>query len=114
VTAIRPAVGRVRGSALDASGVRRVQVALRGRRTKAGCRWWVPARKRMSVGRRSCKRPRWKTAELTATKSGVRWLVKLGAQLPAGRYRVLVRGLDKLGNSSRLTSGKSTAVRVGR
>ncbi len=114
VTAVRPALGRVRGSALDTSGVRRVQVALRGRRTKAGCRWWVPSRKRMSVGWRSCKRPRWKTAELTVTKNGARWLVQLGAQLPAGHYRLLVRGLDKRGNASRLVSGKSTVVRVGR
>jgi hypothetical protein len=114
VTAIRPALGRVRGSALDTSGVRRVQVALRGRRTKAGCRWWVPSRKRMSVGRRSCEQPRWKTAELTVTKNGARWLVQLGARLPAGHYRLLVRGLDKRGNASRLVSGKSTVVRVGR
>jgi hypothetical protein len=68
----------------------------------------------MSAAPRSCTRPRWKTAELTITKKGAGWVVELGGRLPAGRYRLLVRGVDKRGNASRLVSGKSTVVRVGR
>jgi glucose/arabinose dehydrogenase len=111
VTAVNVRRGRLRGSALDASGVRVVRVALRGRRAQAGCRWWVPARARMSVGRRSCERPRWLTAKLTATPGGARWLARLGAPLPVGRYRLLVRSVDELGNRSELDSGPSTRIR---
>jgi hypothetical protein len=103
--------GRLRGSALDASGVRVVRVALRGRRTQAGCRWWVPGQARMSLGRRGCERPRWLTAKLTAMPGGARWLARLGAPLPVGRYRLLVRSVDKLGNRSELGSGPSTRIR---
>ena len=111
VIRVRPARGRVRGLALDPSGVRRVQVALRGRRSQAGCRWWVVRLERMSLKRRSCKRPRWLTASLTATKDGARWLARLGAPLPVGRYRLLVRSRDELGNRSELASGPDTLIR---
>jgi glucose/arabinose dehydrogenase len=114
VTAVSSRRGRLRGSARDPSGVRLVQVALRGSRGKAGCRWWIPRLERMSVSRRSCRRPRWLAAELTATKGGARWRAKLGGSLRAGRYRVIVRAFDTKGNRSRLDSGPSTLVRVRR
>jgi hypothetical protein len=68
----------------------------------------------MSIGGRSCRRPRLLAAELTATKGGARWLAKLGGSLPAGRYRIVALGSDKLGNASRMGSGPSTVVRVKR
>jgi len=111
VTAVNLRRGRLRGSALDASGVRVVKVALRGRRTRAGCRSWVPGRARMSLGRRACDRPRWLTAKLTATAGGARWLARLGAPLPVGRYRLLARSADELGNRSELRAGPSTRIR---
>jgi len=111
LTAVNVRRGRLRGSALDGSGVRVVRVALRGRRTQAGCRWWVPDRAWMSVGRRACERPRWLTAKLTATPGGARWLARLGAPLPMGRYRLLVRSVDELSNRSELGSGPSTRIR---
>jgi glucose/arabinose dehydrogenase len=111
LTAVNLRRGRLRGSALDASGVRVVKVALRDRRTRAGCRWWVPGRARMSLGRRACDRPRWLTAKLTATAGGARWLARLGAPLPVGRYRLLARSVDELGNRSELRSGPSTRIR---
>ena len=111
LTAVDVRRGRLRGSALDASGVRVVRVALRGRRTQAGCRWWVPGQARMSLGRRGCERPRWLAAKLTAMPGGARWLARLGAPLPVGRYRLLVRSVDRLGNRSELGSGPSTRIR---
>jgi glucose/arabinose dehydrogenase/PKD repeat protein len=112
LTGVSPRRGRLRGLALDASGVRAVRVALRERRSDGGCRWWIPRLERMSAGRRSCKRPRLHAAELTATDGGARWLAKLGGSLPAGRYRVVVRALDNAGNKSRLRAGPSTLIRV--
>jgi len=114
LTGVNARRGRLRGSALDASGLRLVQVAVRGPRTKAGCRWWVPRLERMSVGRRSCRRPRWLAAELTAKGGGVRWLAKLGSALPVGSYRIVVRAFDVRGNGSQLGSDKRTLVRVKR
>lgn len=111
LTKVNARRGRLRGSALDVSGVRLVRVALRGRRTRAGCRWWMPRLDRMSVGRHDCERPRWLAAELTATQEGARWLAKLGAPLPVGRYRLLVRSRDELGNRSELGSGPDTLIR---
>jgi hypothetical protein len=46
LTSVNVRRGRLRGSALDASSVRLVRVALRGRRTQAGCRRWVPGQAR--------------------------------------------------------------------
>jgi PKD repeat protein len=114
LTGVSARRGRLRGSALDASGVRAVQVAVRSRRRADGCRWWIPRLDRMSIGGRSCRRPRLLAAELTATKGGARWLAKLGGSLPAGRYRIVALGSDKLGNGSRMGSGPSTVVRVKR
>jgi hypothetical protein len=114
VVRLRPRLGRIRGSALDPSGVRRVRVALRGRRSKAGCRWWVARFERMSLRRRSCTRPRWLTARLTKTNGGARWLARLGTPLPVGRYRLLVRSQDGLGNRSELSSGPRTLIRRNR
>jgi hypothetical protein len=89
-------------------------VALRGRRTDDGCRWWIPRLERLSVSRRSCERPRLLLADLHATKGGARWRAKLGASLPAGRYRAFVQAFDDAGNKSRLDSGPSTLIRVKR
>jgi glucose/arabinose dehydrogenase/chitodextrinase len=114
LTAVAAKRGRLRGSALDAGGVRLVQVALRGRRTEAGCRWWLPRLERMSIGRRLCERPRWLATERTAITGGVRWLANLGARLPAGRYRVVVRAFDDANNESLLSSGSNTRVWVKR
>jgi glucose/arabinose dehydrogenase len=112
LTGVSPRRGRLRGLALDASGVRVVRVALRERRSGGGCRWWIPRLARVTAGPRSCDRPRLRAAELTPTDGGVRWLAKLGGSLPAGRYRVVARALDNAGNKSRLRAGPSTLIRV--
>jgi PKD repeat protein len=114
LTGVSARRGRLRGSALDASGVRAVQVAVRARRRADGCRWWIPRLERMSISARSCQQPRLLAAELTATKGGARWLARLGGSLPAGRYRIVVQAFDRLGNNSRMGSGPSTVVRVKR
>jgi hypothetical protein len=66
------------------------------------------------VSRRSCRRPRWLAAELTAKGGGVRWLAKLGDALPVGGYRIVARAFDFRGNESQLGAGKNTLVRVKR
>lgn len=114
VTRVSPRRGRVYGTALDKSGVRRVQVALRRPLKAGGCSWWLTAKKRMASAARRCDRPRWLPAALTETADGVSWLAETRTPLPAGRYRVVVRAFDSLSNPSQLESGKNTLVRVGR
>ena len=83
--------GRLRGTAVDASGLDRVAVALRRRPETRGCSWWLRRRKAMSAASRPCERPLWIRARLGRASEGVRWGVRLGRPLPAGRYRVLVK-----------------------
>jgi hypothetical protein len=68
----------------------------------------------MSAASRPCERPLWIRARLGRASEGVRWGVRLGRPLPAGRYRVLVKGVDRTGNGATLSSGRSTLVRVKR
>jgi hypothetical protein len=106
--------GRLRGTAVDASGLDRVAVALRRRAETRLCSWWLKRRKAMSAASRPCERPLWIRARLGRAREGVRWGVSLGRPLPAGRYRVLVKGVDRTGNGATLSSGRSTLLRVKR
>jgi glucose/arabinose dehydrogenase len=109
---VDPVRGRLRGSAVDPSGVDRVAVALRRRPAGKGCSWWLSRRRRMSSASRSCGRPLWIKARLGRASEGVRWAVRLRRALPPGRYRILVKGVDAAGNGAMLSSGRSTLVRV--
>ena len=108
----RPA--RLRGLAFDESRVRVVHVALRARARGSKCRWWLPAKKRLSAEPRSCERPRWLTASLSRRGDGVRWTAKLGAPVPQGEYRILAQAADTAGNRSRLRSRPGTLIRIRR
>ena len=101
LTAVAPRRGRLRGTALDPSGIRTVQVALR-RRLGGGCSWWLAAKRAMAARPRRCDRPRWLRARLAPTAGGARWVMRLGVALPPGGYRVLARGSDRAGNQGRL------------
>jgi glucose/arabinose dehydrogenase len=99
----RARVTRLAGSAIDPSGVRSVQVAVRARRRRGeGCRWWVPTRRRLAA-RSSCARPRWIRATLEPQADGVRWRAALGAPLPRGVYEILLGAVDGAGNVARET-----------
>ena len=106
--------GRVRGSASDPSGIERVAVALRSRSGAKDCAWWLSRRKAMSGANRSCKRPAWIKARLVRAAGGVRFGVRLGRPVPPGRYRVIVKAVDRAGNATKLASGRSTVLRVAR
>jgi hypothetical protein len=92
--------GRIRGTAADGSGVSGVQVALRARLGDDECAWWLALKRRMSVAPRRCDRPRWINARLASTSGEVHWVLALGKRLPAGRYRILLRGSDTQGNET--------------
>ena len=91
-----------------------MSVALRRKLRGGGCSWWLKGKRKMSAGRRPCGKPRWMDARLTATSSGVRWLLKLGRSLPPGNYRVLARATDGEGNRGKLPAGPNAIIRVPR
>jgi hypothetical protein len=62
-----------------------VHVALAKVLSESECAWWSVAAKRFI--RSSCLDPRWNEARGTAE-----WVIKVGARLPAGRYRVMSIG----------------------
>jgi hypothetical protein len=74
----------------------RVEIAVRrGSARRAGCGWWVARNARFTRASRSaCGRPRWIPATMRSTRSGTRWVARLGAGLPAGSYAFVVRVLD--------------------
>ena len=97
----------VSGRATDAQGVATVELAIeRLPRSAAGrCTWLAGSRLRS----RSCDQPTLLRARLHATGA---WSYTIAprAQLPAGRYRVVVRGTDKLGTSGNAAPAARVAV----
>ena len=104
----RRAVRKLTGTVTDPAGVRSLRVALR-----RGCRWWSQPAGHLTR-RARCAQPRWMKAVLRQVKPGRwSWSVKLGARLPRGKYTVLVRAVDKLGNVSKSLAGGKPRLRVG-
>lgn len=94
------------GRASDASGVRRVELAMsllsaRGARARsaARCGWYDGVR---SLRVRSCASPLFFRAALSHGRW--RFRIRSGARLPLGTYGLRVRALDKTGNRSSLLS----------
>jgi len=104
----------LRGTASDASGLRRVRVALRGvSREKGGCRWWQQRKGAFPSAVRSCGRPAFMTAELKGPGEKVSWVLPLGGRLPAGRYLLFFRSVDGAGNVGAGPAGaKSVPLQV--
>jgi glucose/arabinose dehydrogenase len=103
------------GTVSDPSGVKRLDVALRGRKRGGRCRWWSPTTGRLARNGGRCTKPRWMKAKLKqASARQWSWSVALHGRLRTGRYAVAVRATDGAGNvSDRLAAGKSS-LRVGR
>ena len=102
----------VLGSVRDGDGVDSLEIAIgRALRKPGRCRWWSKKAGRLPARSRRCSRPRWIKAELTGADEARDWLARLGASLPAGRYRVLIQTVDGLDNRStvRLTLRSSAA-----
>jgi hypothetical protein len=94
VASRRPA-RRLTGTVSDPAGVSSLRVAVR-----RGCRWWNAAAGRL-VRSAKCNKPRWMNAKLNRTKPGTwAWSVRLGGRLPRGRYTVVLRAVDAVGNVS--------------
>jgi hypothetical protein len=74
----------------------RVEIAVRrGSPRRAGCGWWVARNVRFTRATRpGCGAPRWIPAQMRRTRSGLRWVARLGGALPAGSYAFVVRVLD--------------------
>jgi PKD repeat protein len=104
--------GRLRGTVSDPDGIGTVLAAL-GRRAPGGrCRWWSRRRGMPSPRARSCRRPSWLRARVTAHGDVYVWTVSLGARpVPPGVYRLVVRASDLDGN---WTTDRRTALRVRR
>jgi hypothetical protein len=112
ITKIRPRLGRISGTASDPSGVQSVQVAVRGRHRGGGCAWWLRPKRRLSPGRKGCDRPRWMRASLRRREGPELWSARLRGKLPPGTFRVLVRAVDRKGNTARLAPSRASLVRV--
>jgi glucose/arabinose dehydrogenase len=104
----------LRGTARDPSGVRKVGVALRALRKEAGkCRWWSAARGDFAKRAASCRKIAYMPAQLKGTGAEVRWVLPLGGPLPAGKYILYFRTVDKAGNVGFGPGGKrSLRLRV--
>ena len=109
---VRPRLGRIAGTASDASGVSSVMVSVRRRLHRGGCSWWLRPKRRMSTGKRRCDRPLRMKAMLDRRNPVVRWSIRLHAKLPAGTFRVLVRATDGKGNTSALPRSRASLVHV--
>ena len=107
----RRSARRLTGTVGDPSGVRSLRIALR-RGTKRACRWW--SRRAGRLARRGgCAKPRWMRPVLKQVKTGSwTWTLKLGGRLPRGRYTVVVRAADALGNRSAKLAGGTSRVSV--
>jgi glucose/arabinose dehydrogenase/PKD repeat protein len=103
----RPA-RKLAGTVSDPAGVSSLRIAVR-----RGCRWWNAGAARL--GRTAkCAKPRWMKTVLRPSKPGTWvWSLKLGGRLPRGKYTLLVRARDRLGNVSNTLTGKPR-LRVGR
>jgi glucose/arabinose dehydrogenase len=85
--AARRSARRLRGRVLGAPAPLVVDVALRERRTRQGCRWWQRPLRRLSAPKR-CKHPLWMKARVD--RSG-RWRLDLRRRPRHGVYDVLMR-----------------------
>lgn len=89
----------LRGAARDASGVRKVLVALRQKRKSKGkCRWWSQGKHGFPKGAKSCARPMYMKAKLKGGGEKVTWVLPLRGHLPRGVYLVFFRTEDRAGN----------------
>jgi hypothetical protein len=97
---------RVRGRSRDrgCAGVRRVYVSIARVRGRV-CRF-VTRRGKLTRGR-SCRRPL-----LIRARGLRRWSLRLTGGLGPGRYRMVVRALDRRGNKERPRRGNSMRFRV--
>ncbi|HEX7244260.1 MAG TPA: PQQ-dependent sugar dehydrogenase [Solirubrobacterales bacterium] len=89
----------LRGSAEDASGLRKVQVALReSQKVKGRCRWWSQAKGDFPRGTASCAHPGYMKAILNGSGDQVSWTLPLKGHLPKGSYVLVFRTEDAAGN----------------
>jgi hypothetical protein len=97
----------VRGHARDrgCARLRRVYVQISRRARGGKCRF-VTRSGRLSH-RRSCRRP-----HSIRAKGLRRWSLRIKRRLPAGRYRLVVRGLDRKGNREGTRRGNTLRFRV--
>lgn len=101
--------GVLRGTASDPAGLRSFQVGF-GKKAGGGCRWWIPRRRGLSARHAKCDKPSWIRATLTRRRDGsYSWSAKLRRAPAPGRYLVVFRAVDKLGNKTRRVSAKSAA-----
>jgi glucose/arabinose dehydrogenase len=89
----------LRGTAGDASGVRKVQVALRqAQKVEGRCHWWSRSKGGFPGGTASCSHPAYMTAKLKGSGDDVSWTLALGGHLSKGRYLIVFRTEDGAGN----------------
>jgi PKD repeat protein len=89
--------GMLSGTVSDAAGVKAVYVAMGHAVEGKRCHWWAASVGRLSRTTRSCSKPRW----IRATLKGSGWTAKLNRKrVPAGYYRLLLRAVDRLGNTT--------------
>ncbi len=89
--------GMLNGTVSDAAGVKTVYVALGHATENRRCHWWVTSAGRLSRGTRPCSKPLW----IRAALKGSNWTAKLNRRrVPAGYYRLVLRAVDRLGNTS--------------
>ena len=99
---------RLAGTVDDPDGVSSVQVALRRVDGRLGCRWWSARTGRLGRTHVACDPARWISARI----QGGRWSAGLGGRLPAGRYLLLVRSVDRAGRVSQGLSDGIPAVSI--
>jgi hypothetical protein len=93
LTTPRLGARRLGGTVDDPDGVASVRVALRRVDGALGCRWWSARAGRPARTHVACDPARWMSARV----QGGRWSADLGGRLPAGRYLLLVRAVDRNG-----------------
>ncbi len=101
------------GTAGDASGVRKVEVALRqAGKARGRCRWWSQRKGGFPKGTASCAHPAYMKAKLKGGGEQVSWTLPLGGHLPAGRYLLYFRTLDGADNSGAGPNGSKAVPLV--
>jgi hypothetical protein len=95
------AVKSLRGKAVDTAGVASVEVAVRAPSRHGRCRWWSTRLGRLGRTASACDRPLWSAARLSPRPGAAGWRLALGARLGPGRYQLLFRARDGIGNATR-------------